>query len=232
LENFDCIDSFIFYDPLLNGNIRVLSRFCDLINDAVSQGVIRQVKWSGEAIIRPEMTIELLKKMKRAGCCDLSYGMESGSQSVVESMGKRFKISDAETVIRATHDAGIGVTLNFMVGFPTETEEFFQETLDFIKRNREYIDWVMPSESFCYIDKGTYLYEHAEEFGVLSFPHTNFWKSIDGKNNYPERLRRFRIFCALADSLGISIGKSREKVKLFECQTLAKYAAYSDIIKD
>jgi len=232
LKRFNCIDTFIFYDPLLNGNIKELSRFCDFINDEVDKGIIHPIKWTGQAIIRPEMTRRLLRKMRKAGCWGLSYGIESGSQNVLDKMRKHFKISDAESVIRYTHRAGIKVSLNFMFGFPYETEEFFQETLDFIKRNRQYIDFVLPSESFCYIDKGTYLYEHAEEFGVLPNPHTSFWESIDGKNNYTERLKRFRIFCELACSLGIAIGMSRDKVKIFEQQTLAKYFAYKDTVKD
>ncbi|MCX5713917.1 MAG: radical SAM protein [Candidatus Omnitrophica bacterium] len=226
LNKSNGINSFFLYDPLLNGNVKELSRLCDLIIDDTTKGLMTSFTWCGEGIIRKEMSPELLMKMKQAGCTFLSYGIESGSQRVLDKMRKNLSISDAETVIRSTHDAGIFISLNFMFGFPTETEDDFQQTMDFIKRNRKYIDKVLPSESFCYIDRGTYLYEHAEEFGVLPKPNSSFWESADGKNNYPERLRRFEAFCELVYSLGIEIGVSRDKVKIFRDGSLKNYDAY------
>jgi amidophosphoribosyltransferase len=46
--------------------------------------------------------------------------------------------------------------------------------------------------------------------------HSGYWESIDGKNNYPERFRRFEIFCELVLSLNLSIVRgttSRARVK-------------------
>jgi anaerobic magnesium-protoporphyrin IX monomethyl ester cyclase len=226
LENFNGVNHFFFYDALINGNIKELSRLCDLVIDAADKGIMPLIKWRAQAIIRAEMTAELLNKMKKAGCFSLSYGIESGSQRVLDKMKKYFKIPDAECVIRHTHEAGIEVALNFMFGFPSETEEDFQETLGFIRRNREYIDQIFPSESFCYIDKSTYLYEHCEEFGISSYPNSSFWESLDGRNNYPERLRRFETFCELVSSLNIEIGASYDKVKLFKQANLEKYYIY------
>jgi len=227
LSNFNNkVTNFHLYDPLLNGNIKELSKFCDLIIDNVDKEIITPIRWRGLALIRPEMTSGLLEKMKKAGCDYLSYGMETGSQNVIDKMKKNFKITDAERVIQHTYDVGIFVGLHFMFGFPGETEEDFDKTLDFLKRNREYIYEVVPSESFCYIAEGTYLYEHAEEFGINSHPHSDFWESIDGKNIYPERLRRFEIFCELASALNIKVGSGYDKVKIFKQQSLDKYYAH------
>lgn len=228
LKLFKSVDDFHFYDPLLNGNIEELSRFCDLIIENTEMGNLPSIKWRGEAIIRPEMAAEILRKMREAGCYDLAYGIESGSQRVLDKMRKHFKISDAQRIIRQTHEAGIKVTLNFMFGFPTETNEDFEKTLDFISRNSSYIDVVLPSDSFCSIDRNTYLYNHPEEFGIMTPTHSSFWETIDGRNTYPERLRRFEAFCELASSLNINIGIGYDKIKLNREQYLESYLAYKE----
>ncbi|MFA5411719.1 MAG: radical SAM protein, partial [Candidatus Omnitrophota bacterium] len=196
VRKFPGVNYFYFIGSLLNGDVKALSRLCDLL----IQGGLK-IRWAGQAVIRPEMTKELLEKMRKAGCEWLGYGLESGSQRVVDSMNKHFSISNAEAVLRDTHQAGISTQVNIMFGIPTETEDDFKETLGFLKRNREHIDSVLASQSFCVIDKGTYLYTHAEEFGIKNKDHHLYWE-VNG-NNYAERFRRYEEFCKLALSLGL-----------------------------
>lgn len=188
-----------FNDSALNGNIKELSKMCDYI---IESGL--RVNWFGQAIIRTGMCSELMEKMKLSGCTHLSYGIESGSFKVLSKMNKKFTIETAEQVIRDTYEAGISVGLNFMLGLPGETEKEFQETLDFIKRNRKYIDSVAPSRSFCVIETITDLYNSPKKFGIKEPVHHLFWESADGRNNYPVRLKRYETFCRLAVELGIS----------------------------
>jgi len=193
---FPGVDYFYFIGSLLNGNVKALSKFCDLIihNDL-------KIRWAGQAIFRPEMTRELLEKMKKAGCEWLGYGLESGSQKVVNSMNKHFSITNAEEVLRNSHQAGINIQVNFMFGIPTETEEDFKQSLEFLRRNRENIDSVLASQSFCVIDKGTYLHTHAKEFGIKNADHHLYWET--NGNDYVERFRRYQEFCQLALSLDL-----------------------------
>ena len=225
-KTYPAVRELFMYDPLVNGDIRALTQLCNSIIAGAATRSMPLIHWNAQAIIRPEMTRELLGKMKQAGCRHLAYGIESGSQAVLDKMRKRFSIADAERVVRHTHEAGMEVSLNFMFGFPDETVERFQETLDFLTRNHEYIDRVLPSESFCYIDNGTYLYEHPGEFSVTLSPDTSFWESMDGRNNFPERMRRFEVFCEHAEALGIEIGASREKVRLIKEEALGRYSQY------
>ncbi len=198
INNFPQVNYFYFIGSLLNGDIKALSRFCDLIIENEIK-----IRWLGQAIIRPEMTRELLEKMRRAGCEWIGYGIESGSQKVVDNMNKRFKISDAERMLKDTHEVGIEVQANFMFGIPAETEEDFNETLEFLKRNRPNIDSVLASQSFCVIDKGTYLHTNAKEFKIKDENHHLFWEADDGINSYPERFRRYEEFCNQSLSLGL-----------------------------
>jgi hypothetical protein len=113
-----------------------------------------------------------------------------------------------------------------MFGFPRETEEDFEETLNFLSRNKEFFAQVHPSETFCCIDPGTYLFSHPEEFGVSNCYHSLFWESTDGKNIYPERLKRHQIFCALANSLKIPLSPGGPKISLHKDLFLQEYNRY------
>jgi radical SAM protein with 4Fe4S-binding SPASM domain len=218
---FPEVEYFYFIGSLLNGDIRALSKLCDLL----IQNEFK-IRWSGQAIIRPEMTKELLKKMRQAGCEWLGYGIESGSQKVVDSMNKHFSITNAEEILRYTHQAGISTQVNIMFGIPTETEQDFEQTLGFIRRNRENIDSVLASQSFCVIDKGTYLYIHAGQFSIKNKDHHLYWET-DG-NNYAERFKRYEEFCKLALSLGLPETSGVLRVKPDKWQLLGDYYLFKN----
>lgn len=198
MQDFPQVNYFYFIGSLVNGDMKALESFCDLV---ISNNL--KIQWAGQAIIRPEMTSGLLQKMKRSGCAWISYGIESGSQRVLNKMNKKFSLEVANKVLRDTKEAGMATQVNFMFGLPTETLDDFGRTLEFLKNNRKFIDTILASQSFCVIDKGTYLYNHSEEFGIRNKKHHLYWESDNGDNNYPERLRRYEEFCKLALSLGI-----------------------------
>jgi hypothetical protein len=166
--------------------------------------------------------------MKAAGCKHLIYGIESGSKRVLDLMKKKFAITDADAVIKSTHEAGIVVTANFMFGFPGEEESDFIETLDFIKRNAKYLDRVYPSRTFCALEEFSYLNSHLEEFGVKPNPPNHlYWESADNANTYPERLRRCEEFCRLASALGIEVASGvQTAVELDSWFNLGHYYEY------
>lgn len=186
-------------DTALNLNLKMLDRLCALMT---VNGL--GIGWGGAAIIHPDMDFGLLRKMAKAGCRTLAYGLESGSQNVIDGMRKNFIIKDAERLIRDTHNAGIEVDLNIVIGFPNETEDDFQQTVGFIKRNRDYISFVsFPSE--CWIGNQTYLHTHPGEFNVELQPEGHLWQSKDGTNTHQVRHERIEIFNDFISSLGLSL---------------------------
>jgi len=191
-----------FLDLMFNGNMKSLVTFCDLLIRSKLE-----IFWTANMIIRPEMSWEVIKKMADSGCEHIIFGIESGSQRVLDLMGKHYRIADADRTIKCMHEAGITVTANFMFGFPGEREEDFRETLDFVRRNAGYLRRAYPSRTYCAIEEFSYLAKHLEEFGIKSNPPNHlYWESVDGKNNYPERLNRCEEFCRLASSLGVEVG--------------------------
>jgi len=139
-EKYPYIEEVILNDSLVNGNIKVLDELCNLLIENETN-----IKWGGQAIIRREMSLEFLKKMKKAGCYYLSYGVESGSDDILRLMRKTFTSALASKVIRETREAGLDESFNIIVGFPGEDEEKFNETANFVKNNLEYVNLVLIS---------------------------------------------------------------------------------------
>ena len=221
IQNFPQVNHFYFISSLINGDMRTLDTFCDL----VITGKL-EITWAAQAIIRPEMTKAFLKKMKFAGCVWISYGIESGSERVLNRMKKNFSLEAASNVLEATKEAGITTQVNFMFGLPTETKDDFNQTLRFLTDNRKYFDSILASQSFCVIDKGTYLYNHPEEFGIKGRKHHLYWESNDGQNTYPERFNRYEEFCRRALSLGIPETSGVLRIKPDKWQLLGDYFFY------
>jgi len=76
---------------------------------------------------------ELLKQMKRAGCRLIHFGVESGSQRVLDSTNKKITLDALRRGIRLTKEAGIETAYFFMFGFPGEQASEMEETLAFAK---------------------------------------------------------------------------------------------------
>jgi radical SAM superfamily enzyme YgiQ (UPF0313 family) len=119
-------------------------------------------------------------------------------------MGKVLaKGSDVDAIVRDTAEAGIDCILNFMFGFPGETEEDFQASLDFVRRNKDYISMVQPSPGFCDFYEGTEGYKHPEKFDIVLREGSAHWNSKDGTNTYLTRMERFERFLEVVHGLGI-----------------------------
>lgn len=119
------------------------------------------IKWGGNGRVNT-VDEEILKAMKESGCEYLHYGYESGSQKILDVIGKGATIEQAEKATAMTRKYGIVVTPALMFGMIGETEETIKETIDFCKRNNLYAD-------FCYATPlpGTRLYEQAKQMGRI-----------------------------------------------------------------
>ncbi|MDD5196711.1 MAG: radical SAM protein [Candidatus Omnitrophota bacterium] len=135
--------AFEFIDLICNGNLEQLSGISDLIIESKLK-----FEWVSYAIIRKDMEFSLFSKLNQAGCHTLIYGVESGSDRILKKMGKAYTAQEASEVIRNTHQSGICTNINIIVGFPGETEEDFNQTIDFVLKNKDYIDEITNISGF------------------------------------------------------------------------------------
>jgi radical SAM superfamily enzyme YgiQ (UPF0313 family)/glycosyltransferase involved in cell wall biosynthesis len=199
LGKYPFIDWIDFQDSVVNGNVKELERFAELI---LESGM--KLRWSGQAVIRKEMTPELLKKLKKSGCICLAYGLETPSTSLMLKVGKAVSRDvDIDKLVKDCADAGLTCAYNFMFGLPGETEDDANLTLEFLERNKPYFATVNPSPCFCAFSPGTLGYEKPQEYGLDFTKGHLYWETNNGANNYLVRLERFENFCKLVHKLGV-----------------------------
>lgn len=96
------------------------------------------------------------------------FGLESGSQRLVDIMQKRTQIATAERTIRQFAEAGIWIHLFLMAGHPGEVEQDHEQTLEFLSRNREFIHSVQIAGFQMELDSP--IVENADRFGFVVQP--------------------------------------------------------------
>ncbi len=79
------------------------------------------------------MSEELLKEMEKANCLVIFYGIEFGNQRILDLCRKGFTIKQARETIDITSKTGISSYGYFMMGFPTETIETVEDTINLAK---------------------------------------------------------------------------------------------------
>lgn len=77
---------------------------------------------------------EVLKKLKEIGCYSVIVGIESGSQKVLNDMKKSLTLDIIEKKVKLINHYGIDATGFFIIGYPTETPETIEATINFAKR--------------------------------------------------------------------------------------------------
>lgn len=76
----------------------------------------------------------ILSLMKKAGCWQILYGLESGNQKILNKLQKGITIEQTKKALEITHGVGIRTKGFFILGTPFETKETAQQTIDFIKK--------------------------------------------------------------------------------------------------
>ena len=124
----------------------------------------------------------LLRKMKQSGCYSISYGLESGSQKILDVIEKNTTIEQAEEAVRYTHEAGISAIGYFMIGSPGETLDTIGETIRFAKKLK--LDFAQFSITTPF--PGTRLYElYLEGGGRADIPWEDYVYAAASEGSAP-----------------------------------------------
>ncbi len=124
------------------------------------------------ALAKPvrQFTPEVLALMAESGCKYILWGVESGSQRVLDLMDKGTRVEDVSSVLRAAHAAVIANHVYVMCGFPTETLEEFAATIGFLDRHKAQI-YAVHRGNFA-LERKSPVFDQPEKFGV-----TRVWQA-------------------------------------------------------
>lgn len=73
----------------------------------------------------------ILRQMRRAGCREVHFGIESGDETILKTISKRIALGQVRSAVSWTRQAGLLVKGYFMVGLPEDTEDTIRRTIDF-----------------------------------------------------------------------------------------------------
>ena len=155
VDNFGIRD-FRFFDDCLTLDKTRMVKICELI---IKEGL--DIHWNGVSRV-DKVDYELLRLMKKAGCHQLGYGIEVGSEKSLVIINKRTTLEQAAKAIYLTKKVGLQSSASFIIGFPGETIEDIRETIAFAKK-------LSPDIALFYIVKaypGTPLYKEVEKKGL------------------------------------------------------------------
>ena len=118
----------MFVDDLFLASRQRTTELCELIlkNNF-------KMTWTCDARV-DTVKPDLLDLMKRAGCWQISFGLETGSDDMLRRMDKSARVEKSERAVNWSAEAGIRIKGLFMLGYPGETRETIQMTKDFVRR--------------------------------------------------------------------------------------------------
>jgi radical SAM superfamily enzyme YgiQ (UPF0313 family) len=121
------LKSVFFVDDNFTINRKRILEFCQKIK---SEGL--KFEWSCNCRV-DQVDEELLRVMKGAGCWRIGFGVESGTQKVLDWFGKGITLDQARKSIKLCKKIGISQVCYFIIGSPIEDEKDMRATIDFAK---------------------------------------------------------------------------------------------------
>lgn len=146
-----------------------LVEFCTLL---IESGL--PITWS--CVGRVDMvTPDLLALMKEAGCWQIWYGIESGSQKVLDLIKKGTTLDGIRTAVRWTRESGINPCGFFIIGHPGETLETLKETIRFALS----LDITEAHATFMTPLPGAELYTTHNRYGTFDCRDETDWRKLN-----------------------------------------------------
>lgn len=122
------VNDLLFYDDMFTGNRKRLEDFCYAMIEAG-----KPFTWSCCSRVDFVQYLDILELMRDAGCHTIEFGVESGSQRILDSMRKNVTKEKIWDVIDKATKAGIKTKANFILGHLGETHDSIMETIQFAK---------------------------------------------------------------------------------------------------
>jgi anaerobic magnesium-protoporphyrin IX monomethyl ester cyclase len=158
-----------------------IKKFC---KEILNRGI--DISWSCQS--RAELDYETMEVMKKAGCRLLDVGYESGNDKILKNIKKGTTVNQLREFTLNAKKAGLKILADFVIGFPGETKETVDQTINFINEIKPDLLQVavatpMPGTKFySYCKDGGYLLENnlehsLDEHGfqkcIITYPDLN-----------------------------------------------------------
>jgi anaerobic magnesium-protoporphyrin IX monomethyl ester cyclase len=159
-----------------------------------------------------DLRVTLAEKMKKAGCLAVGYSLESSNEEILVAMNKRVKGEYFDEQVRILRKVGIISNTSIIFGYPQETRETIQETLESCRRAKVY-----PSPGFLLPMPSTGMWNHAVENGFIT-DIDQYLVNITERQDFTVNMTKMSDqelkdvanaeLAKLADDLGLNLGGS------------------------
>ncbi len=134
-----------------------------------------KITWS--ANVRADLSYDLMKKMKEAGCRMLIVGYESGNQKILNNIKKGITLEMAEEFTKNAKKTGLKIFGCFMIGLPGDTKKTVNETFEYAKKLNPDMAFFQQAVPF----PGTELYNWVKENDYLTVKDWSDWLDDNGQ---------------------------------------------------
>lgn len=181
---------FIFGDNSFNADMDRVDEFCDLL---LQKNL--QILWA-ISLRADKINEELACKMRKAGCYNVSIGIESANNEILNHIGKACTIEDIKEGIRVLKKAGIEIMSQYVIGSPYDTLDTIKESIAFARESGcDYTNFyaILPF-------KGTRQWDFIREHGTLLYDNIHDFHSVEPRIvfvtpefPYEDRLQAIRL---------------------------------------
>ena len=120
------VEMIYFEDDLFTLNKKRVLDLCDAIEKEMPGK-----KWGANARVE-SVDYEMLSKMKQVGCVELNFGVESGSQKILDFLGKGITVEQIKRTFKWVNEVGINGGMFLIIGVPGETQTDIDLTKELI----------------------------------------------------------------------------------------------------
>ena len=159
-------------DEMFGADKKLLMEFCERIKPY-------DILWTASTRVTG-ITADLMRTIVDAGCANLNYGTESGSERILQVMEKKTSVEQNREAIRLSYEFGAVAPIALVIGMPGESPETIRETIELCKFAKTLDKSINPNNlsiNYAQALPGTPLYEYGRRKGLIG-------RDLDGEEQY------------------------------------------------